>query len=98
MANIADEEDDDSDLWDELDQLYDGPPTAPDGRDWGSWKLDNDPEFREAVLRRSDEVDARIAAGERTYTTEEVFAELEWRIKNNKWDDVEERMRRNGQI
>jgi hypothetical protein len=59
---------------------------------------DDDPAFRAAVLRRADEAMAYIAAGGRMYTTEEVFEELDWRIKNDKWDDVEERMRRNGRI
>jgi hypothetical protein len=84
-VNVTDgEPDGDSDFWDELDKLCGVPPTAPDGKDW----VDNDPEFRAAVLRRADEVMARVAAGEKGYTTEELFDELEWRIKNDKWDDI----------
>jgi hypothetical protein len=74
-------------------------PLGPDGRHLGLWRLDNDPAFREFVLRRSDEVDARIAAGTQvSYTTDEVCDRILWRIENHQWADVEERMKRNGQI
>jgi hypothetical protein len=91
-----DELDDDSGFWDEEDKICRSLPTDPSGRKWSDLNADDDPEFGAAVLRRSDEVDARIAAGERMYTTEEVFAELEWCIKHDKWDDVIERMKKEG--
>jgi hypothetical protein len=85
-----------ADVSDGLDELDKEIAAGPDGRHLGEWRYDNDPAFREFVRRRFYETEARIAAGEQGYTTDEVREKLEWRIKNNQWDDVRERMRRNG--
>jgi hypothetical protein len=84
MAGIADEDDE----LDEFGELSD------DDLDW----IDNDPEFKASVLRRAEEAIARWKAGEKTYTTDEVCDKLLWRIRNNQWADVEERMRQNGRL
>jgi hypothetical protein len=82
---------------DNLDEFGEKIKLAPDGEIWLDWMMENEPEFRDFVLRRADEAEARIAAGG-GLTGDEVLAELEWRIKNNQWDDVEERMRQNGYL
>jgi hypothetical protein len=90
------DEDEDADFWDEEDRICRSLPTDPHGREWRNLNADDDPEFRAAVLRRADEAIARMEAGEEGYTTEEVFEELEWCIKHDQWDDVIERMKKEG--
>jgi hypothetical protein len=86
MANVSDEPDDE-------------PLTATGGEDWLDWRMKNVPGFKEAFLRWLEEGEIEQAAsGNKTYTTDEVFAELEWCIEHNQWDDVKERLRKNGRI
>jgi hypothetical protein len=80
MANITD----DTDGINEFGKEH---VTAPDGR----YLADDDPEFREMVLRRADEAIARMKAGVRGRTTNEICDKLIWRIENNQWDDVKTR-------
>jgi hypothetical protein len=76
-------EEEDADFWDPLD---DGPPTAPDGRAWEDWRWDNDPEFRESIIRRFEETEAHIAAGIPGHTTDEVCDRILRCIETGNWD------------
>jgi hypothetical protein len=57
-----------------------------DGGDLDESDLDDDPEFRASVLRRADEVMARIAAGEKGHTTDEVCDRILRCIETGNWD------------
>jgi hypothetical protein len=79
--------DEEPEFGDYIDPRY-AAPAAPDGRDWGSWRLDNDPEFRAFVDRRAEEAIARWKAGERTYTTDEVCDRILQCIETGNWDEI----------
>jgi hypothetical protein len=57
-----------------------------DGGDLDESDFDDDPEFRASVLRRADEVMARIAAGEKGHTTDEVCDRILRCIETGNWD------------
>jgi hypothetical protein len=80
----------------DLDGDDDDPPPA--GYDnWVEWQLEHDPEFAAEFERKADESDLAIKEG-RVKSHDEVMRRLQWRIDNNQWDDVIERMRKNGRI
>jgi hypothetical protein len=92
------EEEDVFGFWNDLD---DEPPAAPDGPysgDWLDWRMKNVPGFKEAFLRWLEEGEDEDVDVDQLPTTDEVCDKLLWRIENNQWDDVRERMRRNGKL
>jgi hypothetical protein len=71
---------------------------APEGYEtWADWQIENDPEVAAEFERIAEINKAEIAAG-KYYTTEEVMERLQWRINNNQWDDIIERLKKNGWI
>jgi hypothetical protein len=92
----AADDDDDFDFDFGIDDF--GGKPAPDGYEtWADWQIENIPEVAAEFDRIHLESEADIAAG-RVYTQEEIEREFEWRIANDYWDDVIERLKKNGWI
>jgi hypothetical protein len=92
----------DEDIYDDLGDLYkDAGKDVPDGPysgDWLDWRMKNVPGFKEAFLSWLEEGEDEEVDEDQLLTTDEVFAEIEWCIKHNQWDDVKERLMKNGRI
>jgi hypothetical protein len=92
----AADDDDDFDFDDGIDD-FGGKPVPEGYETWVDWQIDNIPEVAAEFERIHLESEADIAAG-RVYTSEEIDRELEWRIATDYWDDVRERLKKNGWI